>query len=231
MIKLAVFDIAGTTLQDNNYVNDAFVETFNQFDLFPTKDQIDSVMGQSKPVAIDITLKKLNSTLSAFELHQIFLNKMLSFYDNSENVKEIIGATKTFEKLHNKGIKVALDTGFSQDITNLILKHTKWLSNKLIDTVVSSDQVSLGRPFPYMIFKIMEKFSIENVKEIIKVGDTLVDMQEGINAGCSNIIAVTSGTCNQLQFNQFIDNYIKFNTHDSKFYIFPDINFVPQMNL
>lgn len=44
-----------------------------------------------------------------------------------------------------------------------------------------------GRPYPYMIFKNMEYFQVQNIKEVIKVGDTVTDIREGKNAGSYSV--------------------------------------------
>ena len=52
------------------------------------------------------------------------------------------------------------------------------------DCWFSPDSVSnMGRPYPYMIFKNMEKLKVSSVKNVIKVGDTVYDINEGIDAG------------------------------------------------
>ena len=51
----------------------------------------------------------------------------------------------------------------------------------------------MGRPFPYMIHRIMERNDIISVKHVAKVGDTRNDVLEGKNAGCGITIAVQTG--------------------------------------
>lgn len=219
MNKLIVLDIAGTTLQDFNEVNRAFVDAFNSFNIFPTKEQIDKVMGLSKPLAIQLVLKEQNISMNHLQIHEIFLFNMIKHYSDKNNVREIPGTEFAFKELKAKGYKIALDTGFSQNITNTILNTTGWLQNQLIDAVISSDQVSSGRPHPYMIYHLMEKLKIEKCKDVIKVGDTISDIQEGLNAGCGITIGVTSGTYSKLQFQSYPGN----------FYILPDVTHIPSL--
>ena len=40
-----------------------------------------------------------------------------------------------------------------------------------------------GRPYPYMIFKNMMNLHLTSVHHIIKVGDTVSDIKEAVNAG------------------------------------------------
>jgi phosphoglycolate phosphatase-like HAD superfamily hydrolase len=59
--------------------------------------------------------------------------------------------------------------------------------------MITSDDVAHGRPSPYMIFHAMEATSVNNVAEVIAVGDTPLDLQAGTNAGLRGVVGVLSG--------------------------------------
>ena len=40
-----------------------------------------------------------------------------------------------------------------------------------------------GRPYPYMIFANMQALGVSAVQSVVKVGDTISDIREGVNAG------------------------------------------------
>ena len=50
-----------------------------------------------------------------------------------------------------------------------------------------------GRPYPYMVFRNLEKLGVTDVRKAVKVGDTLSDIREGKNAGVFTI-GVTEGS-------------------------------------
>ena len=89
---------------------------------------------------------------------------------------------------------MALNTGFDRSITRVILDRLGWSPSRLIDAVVSSDEVPRGRPHPDMIFSIMAQLGVADAKRVAKVGDTPADLHEGRNAGCGLIVGVTRGT-------------------------------------
>ena len=62
-----------------------------------------------------------------------------------------------------------------------------------IDDYISSEEVSVGRPYPFMIYTLMERNYIISPKNVMKVGDTTNDIMEGINAGCGQTIGVLTG--------------------------------------
>ena len=52
------------------------------------------------------------------------------------------------------------------------------------DMVVTADDTNgFGRPWPYMVFENMRRLGLQDVRRIVKVGDTVSDMREGKNAG------------------------------------------------
>ena len=61
------------------------------------------------------------------------------------------------------------------------------------DVCVTADEVSAGRPMPWMIFKNMEKLDIYPPNCVVKVGDTVTDIREGLNAGVWSV-GVTAGS-------------------------------------
>lgn len=193
-IDLVVFDIAGTTLKDTgNIVNKAFQKAFNEFLIYPVPSEINTVMGLDKPEAIKIILqiKGVKDQFLIEAIHNSFLQAMIRYYQ--DNAEEIEGTSECFKKLHEMNIKVALDTGFSLPIVNAILgKLPQW--NGLIDAIATPNKSIRGRPHPDMIESIMKELDIEHPSNIMKVGDTPSDMQEGYNAKCGYVVGVTSGS-------------------------------------
>ena len=96
-----------------------------------------------------------------------------------------------FQRLRFNGVKVALNTGYERNFQKKIINHFNM--NEYIDDFISSDDVRMGRPYPYMIHRIMERNDIISVKHVAKVGDTRNDVLEGKNAGCGITIAVQTG--------------------------------------
>jgi phosphonatase-like hydrolase len=102
------------------------------------------------------------------------------------------GAVDTFAWLHDKGIKVALNTGFDRAITEIILESLGWQKHTF-DAVVCGEDVPRGRPAPYMIFRAMEAATVISVHRVACVGDTALDLQAGWNAAVHWNIGVLSG--------------------------------------
>ncbi|HEY9258829.1 phosphonatase-like hydrolase [Chitinophaga sp.] len=197
-IALVVFDIAGTTLHDESNVAKVLQQTVQLAGVSVTVEEVNEVMGYAKPYAIRYLLQqKQDSRYSddAFisQLHGRFVEDMKSYYATNPAVREKEGVSAVFTELKAKGIKVALDTGFDRAITDVILERVGWQKNGLIDAVATSDEVPFGRPYPYMIYRIMEELEIRSIQSVAKTGDTISDLEEGTNAGCRYVIGVTTG--------------------------------------
>lgn len=195
-IKLITFDMAGTTVHDEGYVHKAFMDAFESEKLPISFDAANLVMGYKKPIAIEMMLKsehKIENPSSELihKIHEQFVSNMINFYKHDESVREINGVTDLFHKLKEKGIFIGLETGFSRDITDVIIKRLSWES--LVDVSTTSDEVENGRPYPEMILSNMEKLGISDSSEVCKVGDTTVDLKSGNNANCAWNIGVCSG--------------------------------------
>jgi len=198
--QLVVFDMAGTTIQDNSNVAEAFMYAMQKHDYPISKEQADKVMGYKKIVAITDLLEtnypgivKENEGIIN-EIHGTFIDTMIDFYEHSKEILPMESAASIFKWLQDNDIKVALNTGFSKLITDTILERVGWHDNSLIDFIISSDEVENGRPSADMIQAIMKHTGVADAATVIKVGDTEVDIAEGRTAGCGLVIAVTTGS-------------------------------------
>ena len=52
-----------------------------------------------------------------------------------------------------------------------------------MDDCVTADGLPGGRPYPYMIYRNMCDLAVSSPRAVLKLGDTLADIREGLNAG------------------------------------------------
>lgn len=207
-IHLALFDMAGTTVHDERFVAKTLCQALSAhgYDAV-TLDAANAVMGIAKPVAIQMLIEQFYPETSANAdieaIHGSFLKAMIDFYEHAPEIREMEGATDTFLRLKEMGIKVGLDTGFSRDITDIIIERLGWHKPGILDVSVASDEVQHGRPHPDMVYKAMALLDITDVKKVAKIGDTPVDLQEGSNADCGLVIGVLSGAADRSTLEQY----------------------------
>ncbi len=210
-IRLLVFDMAGTTLRDNNEVLHCFAEACQQEGINAESPRLNALMGVSKLEVFQLLWREQLGEKTAVETiaeksRQSFqtFRDILENYYRTNPVEPTQGALEIFDWLHERDIKIALNTGFYRAVTNIILNKLGWLAGlnaehvggvgSVINFSVTSDEVPQGRPAPFMIQKAMQVFGIENPKQVVKIGDTPVDLEEGRRAGCALSLAVTNGT-------------------------------------
>ena len=203
-IELVVFDMAGTTIVDNGEIAAAFQTALKHFGYDVPTDAINMVMGYKKTKAIKMMLNLYGPSTSITEelieeIHAVFLNEMARHYCDVNEIEILPYAEEIFLFLKLKGIKVALDTGFTKQIADIIINKLGWLKNNIIDCMVCSDEVPKGRPYPFMIEKIMQQVGVIDSQKVIKVGDTEVDVNEGLNANCFYSIGITTGAFTRQQ--------------------------------
>jgi phosphonatase-like hydrolase len=204
MIELVVFDMAGTTVYDGDAVNASFRAALAASGVETDPAAVNPVMGLPKPEAIRILLEgsqRFYTDTDVTVIHERFVSLMRDYYKSAPSVREVPGATAAFVELRRAGIKVALNTGFSRPVSEVLLARLGWNSSAAIDADVASDEVPRGRPHPDMIQSLMTRLNIRDARRVAKVGDTKADLMEGTNAGCGLVIGVTSGsfTREQLQ--------------------------------
>lgn len=114
-----------------------------------------------------------------------------------------------FAYLHNRGIAIALTTGFYRVVTDIILEKLGWLAglddrrvgtaDSLLQVSIASDEVAHGRPYPHMIERAMNLLGVTDPKAVVNIGDTPSDLQSGRAAGVALNLGLTNGTHSQEQ--------------------------------
>jgi len=191
-LELVVFDMAGTTVEDHGQVPDAFTAALAEHGIAVTPEQVKGVRGSSKRQALlRLIPAGPEQTRLAEEAYTSFRAHLAQRY-TSEGVQAIPGAVPAFRWLRERGIRVALNTGFDRDTTGLLLDALGW-AHGMVDAVVCGDDVTRGRPAPYLIFRAMEATGASSVHSVANVGDTTLDLQAGHNAGVRWNVGVLSG--------------------------------------
>ncbi|MFT3846692.1 MAG: HAD-IA family hydrolase [Lacibacter sp.] len=212
--SLAVFDIAGTTVKDRGNVASSFINAFRENGHPIPADEVNKVMGWRKADAIKMLLMQYygsNDSLTTElvnQIHDDFIHNMILFYEQDEELQPLYFAEEVFEDLRRNNIKIALNTGFTRSIADVILKRLEWLPGGKIDYIVASDEVDEGRPYPFMIQHLMKEAGITEPSSVVKIGDTEVDIMEGRNAGCGMVVGVTTGAYTKEELKSYKPDFI-----------------------
>lgn len=204
-IEAVIFDWAGTTVDYGCFAPvQAFKGAFNSYGLEPTNNQIREPMGMLK-------IDHIKTMLEMATINQAFKDQYCRDY-NDQDVNKIYNlfeqslmagivkhteikphVIETVTKLRQMGIKIGSTTGYTDMMMEPVLKSAQEQGYQP-DCWYSPDATNhIGRPYPYMIFKNMETLKVCSVQNVIKVGDTISDIQEGVNAGVI-VIGVIEGS-------------------------------------
>lgn len=190
-VRLVVFDMAGTTVRDDDLVLTCFVEAARRAGLDATRDEINARMGASKRAVFDALARRQNDEAAGARGYEAFRAILEETYGRV-GATAIDGAERVFAWLRGDGVRVALNTGFYRRVTDLIVDRLGWRG--AVDAVVCDDDVPEGRPAPYMIHAAMQRCGVHDVHGVVVVGDTPSDMLAGRNAGARAVVGVTSGS-------------------------------------
>ena len=185
---LIVCDIGGTILDENCMAPIiALQSAFAENGIAISEEEIRKDLGMRKmDHIISILQERVSSGYSVlaskvFEDFIVELKKVLQSRSYPTR-----GARAFIDWCSGKQFTVALTTGYSRQITQDHLFYAQkngW--KECPSNFVASDEVNLGRPYPYLIFEAMKRNRIKSVAEVFKIGDTDVDIQAALNAGLS----------------------------------------------
>lgn len=210
-IKLCVFDMAGTTVNEDNLVYKTVRNAINEALQSAGKSdkQVDLDLcleygaGKEKNKAIYDILNTLGLSGSEVEFLTdtafITFKQSLEIAYSKDTLSEFEGMSALFEQLKASGRNVVLNTGYDVKTANKIMTILGWSVGNQIDALVTADDVENGRPAPDMITLAMKKFNIDNSQQVLKAGDSGIDIEEGQNAGCGLVLGVLSGAQNEQQ--------------------------------
>lgn len=105
----------------------------------------------------------------------------------------IPGVTDCVARLREHGIKVAATTGYFREAAAVVVAAAKRQGYEP-DFAICVDDVPAGRPAPWMIFRAMEALGVYPPAAVVKVGDTVVDVEDGLNAGAWSVGVVDSSS-------------------------------------
>lgn len=212
MIKMVVFDMAGTTVNEDNVVYKTLQKAINDAGYSVSLSQVLlHGAGKEKLQAIKDILSQISDEDTVSEKAQDIFTNFLSFlkaaYDNLE-VSTFEGTVELFNYLHEQDVSVVLNTGYNRKTATSLLEKLNWQQGEHFDLLVTADDVENGRPNPDMILLAMEKMDINDPAHVIKVGDSAIDIEEGKAAGCGITLGVTTGAQTSEQLMEAEPNHI-----------------------
>ena len=208
---MVVFDMAGTTVDEDNVVYKTLQEAIVKHSFSVTLDEVLSHgAGKEKLQAIIDILDQTKHSASpeiVKEIYNYFINQLSNYYKTLE-IKALPNVVRVFKELMKQNIKVVLNTGYNRETAESLVDKLGWKSSVDFDLLVTASDVKQNRPHPDMILFAMEELNINDPSSVIKIGDSAIDILEGKNAGCSLNIGITTGAQTQEQLSEANPDFI-----------------------
>ncbi|WP_062377269.1 phosphonatase-like hydrolase [Demequina pelophila] len=195
MIRLAVFDMAGTTIDEQGLVYVALREAVEATGATVAAADLETWMGRDKEEAIWGLMELGGQTPDADRVAAAFkdFSERLTRKYTEVAPRALAGVREAFDAVHAAGGQVYLTTGFKIPVVESLLAGLGWDGDDVIDGWFCTDHVPTGRPAPYLIYRAMEAAGIHDAAEVLVAGDTIADVKSGLNARAGVVIGVTTG--------------------------------------
>ena len=206
-VQAVILDWAGTAVDHGCRGPVAvFTRAFERFGLTPTTEEVRAPMGREKRehVAAMLAMPRLAALWKEKNGHApddadvsaVFgaVSELMpaTLADYAEPVP---GCVEAMARLRDMGVKVGSCTGYSRAMMENLLPRAA-AAGYVPDCVVAADEVPAGRPWPWMCQQNCMRMGVFPPEAVIKVGDTVADIEEGLNAG--HWVAAVTRTSNAL---------------------------------
>jgi phosphonoacetaldehyde hydrolase len=210
-VRAVIFDWAGTTVDYGSRAPvEAFTEIFRRHGVSVTVEEARRPMGANKKEHIRQMLA-MESVASRWRrahgvepcpgdvdsLYSEFIPLQAEVIVLHAGV--IPGTLETVRSLRECGIKIGSTTGYTREMMAPLLEASAQ-GGYLPDAVVCADEVPAGRPAPWMALQAAMQLGVYPVSACVKVGDTVADIAEGLNAGMWSVGITKTG--NELGLSQ-----------------------------
>lgn len=210
-IKGMILDLAGTSVDFGSIApTQAFINVFKEFGLEVKAETVRKFMGLHKKV-------HLTNILGEDYVKSQWL-QIYGYEHNQDNIEQIFtklgpameiavkefsdpipGVIDFMEYYRIEGIKFGSTTGYVREMMNILQPEIE-SKGLIFDSTVTPDEVPSGRPYPWMVYKNAMNMGTFPLYKMVKIGDTLADIEEGLNAGMWIISISKSG--NELGLSQ-----------------------------
>jgi len=190
MIRLAVLDLAGTTIRDDGAVEAAFATAMREMGEDPDVSlaHVRETMGRSK---IEVFRELFDGTEERAQEANRRFEAAFGARVAHGDVEPIPGARDAIQAMRAGGVKVCLTTGFSPATCAAVVAAVGW--RELVDLALTPGDGLRGRPHPDLVLAAVLRLEVGAVQEVAVAGDTANDLEAGYRAGASVVAGVLTG--------------------------------------
>jgi phosphonoacetaldehyde hydrolase len=202
-IQLVIFDWAGTVIDYGCQApTGAFVKALGELGVHITLREARGPMGLHKKDHLKALLNEPsigqrwqsahNRVWTEADVDALYQRVTPLQVTAAKQYSQLIpGVLECVAELRQMGLKIAGTTGYFHEAADAVYAAAKQ-QGYTPDFSICADEVPAGRPAPWMIFRAMEALNVYPPNAVVKVGDTLVDIADGLNAGVWSLGVVDS---------------------------------------
>jgi len=203
-LQAVVFDWAGTILDFGSCAPmGAFVKLFEQFGIEITIAEARGPMGMAKWDHIKAlgSLPRIAAQWEAKHGHAFNDADVDRLYEvftpmNAASARDhadfIPGALDAVAAARARGMKIGSTTGYNRPIMEVVAAIAAQ-GGYVPDNIVCAGDLAAGRPSPLMMYRCFADLGVWPAHTVVKVDDTGVGLEEGLNAGTWAVGLAVSG--------------------------------------
>ncbi len=123
-------------------------------------------------------------------LFEEFIPRQLACLDRYSDL--IPGLPSAVARMRARGLKIGSTTGYTRPMLDIVARNAAG-QGYLPDAAVCPEDVGAGRPFPWMCYHNAIVLKVQPLEACVKIGDTVSDVQEGLNAGMWTVAVTRTG--------------------------------------
>lgn len=203
-VQAVIMDLAGTCVDFGSLAPiQAFQQLFSAEGVPISQAEARAPMGKEKREHIEAllampriadqwkTIKGIDASQSEVDrMYEDFVQYQLAAI--RENSELIPGVASLIDYCDDSGIDLAVNTGYSREMIAELIPSLAEQGFKPLSVVCATD-VPSGRPSPWMALQNAKDLSVTCVQACVKVDDTAVGIEEGLNAGMWTVAVAVSG--------------------------------------
>jgi phosphonoacetaldehyde hydrolase len=203
-LKAAILDWAGTTVDHGSIAPVRVLEKLFDGRGVPItadearldmgllkKDHIRSILGIERVRGAWIEVNGTPPSEASVEsLFAEFIPRQLECL--AEYSTLIPGVIDAVAMMRGRGMKIGTTTGYTRPMLDLLLQKAAEQGYRP-DSSVCPDDVGAGRPAPLMCYENAVALGVYPLHAYVKIGDTISDIEEGLNAGMWTVGVVRTG--------------------------------------
>jgi phosphonoacetaldehyde hydrolase len=213
-IRLVVFDWAGTVIDFGCFAPvAAFRDAFAELGVTVSVDEARAPMGLHKKDHIRVMLHDPDVGRRWVEVHgreasESDVERLYAIVTPLQTAAAgrhgdlVPGLLECVAALRRRGIKIGGTTGYFRAAADAA-REAAAKQGYSPDVSICADDVSVGRPAPFMLFRVMEATGVYPASDVLKVGDTGHDIAEGRNAGARSVGVIDSSSEMGLTYEEF----------------------------